>query len=251
MKTVAILLLLAAAPAAAALPGDAERYRACLASAGREPALAIPEATKWLGAGGGVPARHCLALAYLADRQYGPAALALEAAARAAEAAKDPHVMALWGQAGNAALAGGNANRASEYLTVALNHQGSSEERAQVLIDRARALVELKLDKEARADLDAAIKLDPASPYGWLLRATLARRDGDLAAAETSILEAGRRAPDDADVTLEAGNIAAKQGKLALARQAWTATAAAAPGSPAAVAATEALAANQDVPAKP
>lgn len=255
----AAALLIVAAPAVAAPPAgstavdgvEAGRYRACLASAGREPALAVTEATKWLGAGGGVPARHCLALAYLANRQYAPAALALEAAAKAAETAKDPHVMALWGQAGNAALAGGDATRALDYLNTALARDGGTEERAQVLIDRARALVELKRDVPARADLDEAIKLDPASPYGWLLRATLARRDGDLPAAEASILEAAKRAPDDADISLEAGNIAARQGKIGLARQAWSAAAAAAPGSPAALAATGALAANPDTPAKP
>lgn len=242
MKTLLTLLLLGAA--VPALADDAQRYRACLESAGREPAVAIPEATKWLGAGGGVPARHCLALAYLAQRQYGPASLALEQAARAAETARDPHVAELWAQAGNAALAGNEAGRGFGYFTSALASATAPQDRAQILVDRARALVELKRDKEARTDLDESVRLDPTLPYGWLLRATLARRDGDLKAAEASILEAAKRAPDDADVALESGNIAAKQGNLALARQAWTAAAAAAPGSPAAAAANEALAAN-------
>ena len=240
----------APAPAGnAARPGhniEAERYGACLASAGREPALAVTEATKWLGAGGGVPARHCLALAYLAQQQYIPAALALEAAAHAAQAAKDPHVGELWGQAGNAALAGNDAGRALGYFTTALDTGVMGVDRAEVLIDRARAEVDLKRDAAARTDLDEAVRLDPASPYAWLLRATLARRDGDLKSAETSILEAGKRAPEDADVALEAGNIAVAQGNLSLARQAWSAAAAAAPGSPAAIAATQALTANPE-----
>ncbi len=244
------LLLAAAAPVAApAADIDAERYALCLAAAGSEPAATIAEATKWLGAGGGVPARHCLALAYLADRQYAPATAALEAAARAAEAAHDPHVAELWGQAGNAALLGGKAQDAYRYFSTGIAAATrDAQGRAQLSIDRARALVELNRVAEARADLDAAVKLDPAPAIGWLLRATLARRQGDLAVAEASLLEATRRTPVDAseypDVTLEAGNIAAAQGKTALARAAWTAAAASAPGTPAAIAATQALAAN-------
>ena len=260
LRIAAAALLGAAAVAAAAAPAappakpsapvgniEAERYQTCLATAGREPALAVTEATKWLGGGGGVPARHCLALAYLAQQQYIPAALALEAAAQAAAAAKDPHVGELWGQAGNAALAGNDAARALGYFTTALGTGVLGVDRAEVLIDRARAAVELKRDAAARTDLDEAVRLDPASPYGWLLRATLARRDGDLKSAETSILEAGKRAPEDPDVALEAGNIAVAQGNLTLARQAWSAAAASSPpGSPANVAASQALAANPD-----
>ncbi len=243
------LLLAAALPSAATADTEADRYGLCLAAAASEPAATIAEATKWLGAGGGVPARHCLALAYLADRQYGPATSALDAAARAAEAAHYPHVAELWGQAGNAALLGGKAAEAAGYFTTALATVGIDPRgRAALSLDRARALVELNRLGEARADLDAATRLAPEAPLGWLLRATLARRQGDLKTAEASLLEATRRTPEDApeypDVTLEAGNIAAAQGKLALARQAWTAAAAAAPGTPAAIAATQALAAN-------
>ena len=249
----AIALLVAAAtpavPAAApmAIPTaneEAVRYRSCLATAGAEPAVAIPEATKWLGAGGGVPARHCLALAYLADRQFAPAALTLAQAAKASEDAHAPQAAALWGQAGNAALAGGDATRALDYFTTSLGKGATAPESAAVMIDRARALVELKRDKEARADLDGSLRLDPGPSAGWLLRATLERRGGDLKAAEADILEAARRTSDDADVALEAGNIAASQGNIALARQAWTSATMAAPGSLAAIAASEALLAN-------
>ncbi len=249
----AALLLAAAEPAVppatplvttAADDAEATRYRACLATAGAEPAVAITEATKWVGAGGGVPARHCLALAYLADRQFAPAAMTLEQAAKASQAAHAPQAAALWGQAGNAALAGGDATRALGYFTTSLAAGASTGENAAVLIDRARALVELKRVKEARADLDGSLRLDSGPSAGWLLRATLERRAGDLKAAETDILDAARRSGDDADVALEAGNIAASQGNIALARQAWTSATMAAPGSPAAVAAGEALLAN-------
>ncbi|WP_419816649.1 tetratricopeptide repeat protein [Glacieibacterium sp.] len=241
---IAIALLLAAA-AAAPIPAEAQRYRSCIETAGREPAVAIPEATKWIGAGGGVPARHCLALAYIAAKDYAAATQALDGAARAAEAQHDPHVAELWGQAGNSAFMANKYDAAAGYFTTGITAVGNdSQGRAELLIDRARALVELKRYDEAKSDLAEATRLEPDSPFGWLLRATLARRQGDLAAAETSLMEATKRAPDDPDVQLEAGNVAAAQGKMPLARQAWSAAAAAAPGSPAAAAATEALAAN-------
>ena len=246
------LLLAVAAPAAApsaVADGEADRYRLCLDAAASAPAATIAEATRWLGAGGGVPARHCLALAYLADRQYSPATQTLDAAARAAEAAHDPHVAELWGQAGNAALLGGKPADANRYFTTGIAAAARDPAgRAQLSIDRARALVALNRLDEAGADLDAATRLAPDVALGWLLRATLARRQGDLKTAEASLLEATRRTPEAApeypDVTFEAGNIAAAQGKLALARQAWTVAAAAAPGSPAAIAAMQALTAN-------
>ena len=244
MRLVAAVLIFAAAPALAADPGDAARYRACIASAGAEPGVAITEATKWLGAGGGVPARHCLGLAYLADRQFAPATATLEAAAKAADTANAALVPALWGQAGNAALAGGDAARGFADLSTALDKTADPGERIQLLTDRSRALVELKRDGEARADLATATAGGDAPADTWLLKATLARRSGDLKLAEASLLEAARRAPGDADIGLESGNLAAAQGKLDLARKAWEVVAAGAPGTPAGVAATQALAAN-------
>lgn len=236
------LLLAAATPPRD--PRDAERYRTCLATAGSEPALAVTEAVRWRGTGGGVPARHCLALAYLAQRQFASAALELAGAAREAEAARDPLTAELWGQAGVAALAGGDAATAVTHLTSGIASTSMRAARAALLTDRARALVEQNRLADARADLDAATGLDEGSADAWLLRATLARRMGDLKIAEASLAEAARLAPSDADVRLEAGNIAAAHGRTDLARAAWTAVIAAAPGTPAATAAQAALSAG-------
>lgn len=248
MKLLALLLLASTAAAAAPVrdADQAARYRACLALIETAPDQAIERATEWRGsAGGGVPARHCLALAYSAKGDFRAAATALEATARAAEAESDPNVADLWGQAGNAALLANQANAALGYLSSGIAASGNNAPRtAALLVDRARAAVELNRPAEARADLDRSTKLDPASPFGWLLRATLARRGGELPAAEAAILEAAKRAPDDPDVGVEAGNIAAAQGKPALARSAWEAVVKTAPGSPAADAAAKALAAS-------
>lgn len=237
-------MIFAALLLAAAAPPDArefERYRTCLATAGAEPGVAVTEATRWRGGGGGLPARHCLALAYLAQKQFAAAAAELAGAAREAEAARNPLAVDLWGQAGVAALAGGDSASAVAHLTSGLAVATAPVARAALLTDRARALVEQKRPEEARADLDTATRLDASAADAWLLRATLARRTGDLKTAEASLIEAARLSPNDADVRLEAGNIAAAQGRGDLARAAWNAVIASAPGTPAAAAAQAAI----------
>jgi tetratricopeptide (TPR) repeat protein len=243
------LLAATAAGAAHAAPlrsdADRQRYRACIALTQTNPAQAIADANSWRANGGGLPARHCIAMAYVARQEFAPAAVALEQAARGAEAERDPSAADLWGQAGNAALLANDFAKAHAYLSSAIVGSGGDPmRRAQMLIDRARAGVELGKTKEARADLDQAVGLAPKEPAAWLLRATLARRMNDLPTAASDIAQARRLAPDDADVALEAGNIAGLQGNTAEARARWQEAAKAAPGSPAAQAATKALAAN-------
>src|SRR3546814_16879121 len=60
---------------------------------------------------------------------------------------------------------------------------------------------------------------------GWLLSATLARRQNDIARAALHIAEAEKRAPGDPNIALEAGHIAGLQGRLAEAREKWSAAA--------------------------
>jgi tetratricopeptide (TPR) repeat protein len=94
--------------------------------------------------------------------------------------------------------------------------------------------------------------LDQASadPLAWLLSATLARQSGDLDRAQADIAEAAKRAPDDAQVALEAGNIAIMTGHDDAARTAWAAAVKNAPQSAAGKAAADALS-RLDAPAKP
>ena len=240
------VLLFAAAPAVAASPADdAERYRQCLDLVQSDPARAIEQATRWRGNGGGIPARHCLALADGATGDFAAAATELTAAAQAAEASHDPHAADLWGQAGNAALLAKQTPPAITAFTSGIAVAGSEPVRlAALLTDRARALVEANRTTEAKADLTRAAGLDPSAVDGWLLLATLDRRLGDLPAAERAILEAARREPEDPDVALEAGNIAGAQGRVDLARTEWKKVVDKAPGTDAAAAAAKSLALN-------
>ena len=244
MRPLLPLLLLAAAPLAAA-PDDAARYRQCLDLVASSPAKAVDFATAWRADGGGVPARHCLALADGATGDFAAAAAELAAAARAAETAHDSHAADLWGQAGNAALLAKDDARAIADFTSGIAVAGSEPIRlAALLTDRARAAVEANRTTDAKADLTRAASLDPSTAEIWLLLATLDRRLNDLPAAERAILEAARREPADPDIALEAGNIAGAEGRLDLARTEWKKVVASAPGSDAAAAAAKSLALN-------
>src|SRR3546814_20023918 len=95
---------------------------------------------------------------------------------------RDQRVTDLWGQAGNAWLVAGEAEKARAAFNTALAHGGGSDDwKGELYIDRARALVELGQPDAARADLDRALELVPRDPMGWLLSATLARRQHTIA----------------------------------------------------------------------
>ncbi len=237
---IALLLFAAATPAA---PGsDQARFEACAALAETNPAAAQSEAGAWRLTGGGLLARHCEALAYVAQKRWIPAATAFEAAAREADTKVDGRAGNLWVQAGNAALAGNEPQRAKAAFDAAfVRVQATGPDLGEIHLDRARARFALDDKAGARSDIDAALKLVPADPLAWLLSATLARQAGDLPRATTDIAEAQKRSPDDAQVALEAGNIAALSGSEPAARIAWEAAVKNAPDSAAGKAAAAAL----------
>lgn len=236
MSPILALLLFAADPASA-------RYDACAALAKADPTKAEAEAIRWRDAGGGLPARQCLGLAYAAQERWQPAALAFEQAATEAEKARDGRAATFWVQAANAALAGDDAAQARRQIDRALALPVMGDVlRGEAYLDRARAGVALADLPAARADLDQALALAPADPLAWLLSATLARRQKDLARAQADIARAVKLSADDASVQVEAGNIAALSGNIEAARSAWTKAATIAPQSPAGIAAKDGLA---------
>ena len=243
------LLLVAAEPMA----GDRSRYAACLALAKSAPGRAIESAQAWRIENGGMAALHCLALAQFERKDYAAAFSSFDAAVKASQRAGDGQVVVLLSQAADAALLAGQPQTALGFLDRAISSGGGAAAtgsdataitprvEAALRVTRAETLVELRRDKDAAADLARATMVFPDVPDGWLLRATLARRMGDLATAETAILAAAARTPDSAEVQYEAGNIAAARGDMVLAKTAWTAAAAADGDSIAGQAAAKAL----------
>jgi tetratricopeptide (TPR) repeat protein len=203
-----VIPLLFLVAAAATDPALIARYDACVALTKSDPAAAVKSADAWRVAGGGLPARKCLGLAYVADGRWAPAAIAFEQAAREAEIQRDGRAAEMWVMAGNAALGGEDPAQARDYLDRALALPVLSPAmRGEAYMDRARAQVEVANLPAARADLDEALKLVPRDPMGWLLSATLARRQGDRARAEKDIAEALRLAPGEEAVIAESAAI--------------------------------------------
>ena len=197
--------------------------QACLDQAIESTDAGVAFAQKWRIDGGGFYARHCMGFAFARAERWGPAIIAFEQAAEEAERSGEMAQSArLWAQAGNAALASGDAAKARNEFDAALA-RGLPDglEKGEVHLDRARALVALGDVSAARDSLDIALTLAPRDPLGWLLSATLARRSGEMPLAQAHIARAVQLSPDDASVALEEGNIAVLTGHEDMARSAW------------------------------
>lgn len=225
-------------------PEMAAKFQQCLDRAVADPAAGVRFAQGWALEGGSFPAAQCRGFAEAQAEHWDAAAAAFEAAADEAQRAGSPVDSArLFAQAGNAALAGGQAERARGYFDAALGHGlPDGLAKGEIHLDRARTLVAMGDIAGARTDIDLALKQAPDDPLGWLLSATLARRGNDLTRARADIAEARKRSPDDASVALEEGNIAILSGDETGAKAAWQRVLTLAPESDQAKAARESLA---------
>ncbi|HWI86078.1 MAG TPA: hypothetical protein VNT42_07135 [Sphingomonas sp.] len=215
------LLLLAAV--LSDISGDTARTAACKALIARDAKAAVEQAGAWADRDKSVAARSCLGQSFAAAERWAPAQAAFEQAALDATAQHDAHAAQYWSQAANAALAAEQPAKARENIDRALAIPAIAPLLAgEAWIDRARADVALDDLAQARIDMDKGLALVPQDPFGWLLSATLARRQNDLPRARKDIALALKSAGDDASVQLEAGSIAAAAGEMAAARAAWT-----------------------------
>lgn len=227
---------------------EPSRLQACLDDAENSPSDAIDAAEDWLQQVKGTPQvepQQCLGAAHSRRGEWDEAEAAF-LAARDAAATSDKALRArLGGMSGNAALAGGHADRAIAALDVAhTDAQAGNDVKlaGEIAIDRARALVALKREDEAALALVEARTSSPDNALAWLLSATLSRRQGKLAAAEAQIITAAGLKPTDPEIGLEAGVIAVLAGHDEAARKSWQSVVTAAPGSEAATTANTYLA---------
>lgn len=237
------------AEASASEPGlESAWLESCLDQLAEDPARAHTMAQIRRAATKGtdrVLANHCLGLASSALGLWDDARTAF-LAARDETPSDETRARARFAAlAGNAALAGGDADAALALLTdaeSAARSAGSAPLEALAAIDRARALVMLGRGDQAQGALEAATTLTPESSEAWLLKATLLRRLGQLDAAQTAIERAAPLAPTNPEIGLEAGVIAVLGGRDEAARQSWQSVIALAPESAAAVTAKDYLA---------
>lgn len=213
----------------------------CLELAVQRPADAIAAADAWL-AGAATPparagARQCKAVAMTRIDNWAEAAALFLAARDQWPAAERGQRARLGAQGGNAWIAAGDSGAALTALDGAQADVVAAGEGALagvIQIDRARALVALARPDEAATALAEARRLVPDNAQAWLLSATLARRMGHLAEAQTQIERAADLLPIDPEIGLEAGVIAVLAGRDDAARKSWQSVIAAAPDSMAA-----------------
>ena len=223
----------------AATPGSAQplptlndvQFTECLDLAQKDAPSAVTEASLWTQQNGGYLALACHGFALATDFKFDLAAPILTEAAKGAEEKRDPRAARFWAQAGNAALANDQPGDALTALDRALAVAAANTEKADIEVDRARALVALNRSDEAVTALANARTLGPENGTAWLLSATLARRVGKLPDALTYIQTAAALLPREPAVALEAGNIAIAAGDEAAARKQWEQVIAIAPAS--------------------
>ncbi|WP_299308727.1 hypothetical protein [uncultured Croceicoccus sp.] len=217
------------------------RLSGCLAQARSDSAAAIAEADQWraeITAGSRALPLQCLGTAYANRSMWAEAeaAFAEAAADLAAHPAPDPRrLSALHAQAGNAALASGDAAGALTHFNAGLAVLAGTAVPGRVAaglhVDRARALVALSRDDDAAQALLFAQEGDPQDATAFLLGATLARRTGRLADAARAIAVADALSPGNPDIMLEGGLIAALAGDDMTAASAWRRIVESTPGS--------------------
>ena len=212
-----------------------DRLQLCIERAGKDPATSLAEASAWVAAAKGANRSkplECLGQIYTVLLRWDAAEGAFAEAAQVTPGADDARRSALFAQAGNAALAGGHADRALSHLDAAVGVPGIGPlARGQAEIDRGRALVALDRLEDAIATFAAAQRDAPDDADAWLLGATVARRRGDYSAAQRQIEVAGRLASTDPEIGLEAGVIAMLDGREPAARKAWQSVMLVAPGT--------------------
>ena len=206
---------------------EGEEYEHCLSMLDTDPAGANDFAETWGQAGGGDGAAHCHALAQIALGNVETGAEMMETLGRASTQPGIARASVL-GQAGQAWMIAGQADRAFAAATMAL---ALSPDDADLLIDRAIAAAALGRFADAITDLDGALDVDPRRADALVYRAAAWRHDGQVDLAQDDIDRALALDPDDPDALLERGILRQRRGDRVGARADWERAIAIDPGS--------------------
>lgn len=266
-KTLA--LLSAAAAGLLSLPAAAGNYAECMKLVDMAPKRAYELAAQWRDYSGGIPAEHCMALSLFAQGQHEKAAVMLEdLAKRAQQQAKarpakgaaevtlgkdgkpepEPEVLPpglavdLEAQAGNAWLMAENNEKAFRVLSEALGMPGINDDQAaEILIDRARAQVEMGNLEGALKDLDVALQRGGPRSEGYSYRAAAHRALGHFESARADIDQALMLDAENVDALLERANLNHAIGNNDAAVVDWIQVMKLAPDTPSAKAAADSV----------
>jgi tetratricopeptide (TPR) repeat protein len=267
LKNTAVLL--GCALALIAPPALAGNYAECMKLVERAPQRAYDLAKEWRDLGDAkFAAEHCMALALFALGDYERSAALLEdlglrvrqqarvklpsalpgegADTDAAPAKPLPPGLAidLMAQAGNAWLMAEKNEKAFTVLSDALAEPGVTDEQAvEILIDRARARVEMGNLEAAISDLDEALRRGGPRADALAYRAAAHRASSAFASARADIDKALMLEPENVDALLERGNLNQAIGNSEAAIVDWLQVTKLAPGTPSAKAAGDSVAA--------
>jgi tetratricopeptide (TPR) repeat protein len=184
-------------------PDQLKRYTDCMKMARAEPLKALPIAEKWQSAGsGGLPARHCAAVALFEAGRYGQAAGQFESIAHDMGQDRPGLRAELLVQAGQAFLEAGLADRAADAQTRALALKSQDPE---LWIDRGLSYAAMQSWPRAISDFDHALALKPNDVETLVLRAAAWRNAGNSSKALEDAGRALKITPDHPDALLERG----------------------------------------------
>ena len=181
------------APLESTTPDNLRRYTECMTLARREPLKALPAAERWMVDGGGLGARHCVAIALFGTGKFVPAATQLEAIARDVSADRPGLRAEVYAQAGQAWLEANQAENAAAAQSKAL---GFKQDDADLWIDRGLSFAAMRAWPRAISDFDRALQLRPKDVEAVVLRAAAWRNAGDARRALEDAQYALRIAPE-------------------------------------------------------
>jgi tetratricopeptide (TPR) repeat protein len=197
---------------------EAAAYDRCLSQARSAPQDAYETALTWFERGGGLPARHCAAVALLWLGAHDEAAARLETLAGAVPDRRGDLRIALLAQAAQAWVMSGRLERAERLQGLAIDARPDDP---QLRGDRAVTRLSLKHYWEAVDDLDVALTLSPEDTELLLYRAVAYRRLGVADLAVDDVARALALEPDNPTAWLERGVLDQLAGDADAARRAW------------------------------
>ncbi|MFI4999149.1 MAG: tetratricopeptide repeat protein [Reyranellales bacterium] len=218
--------LSAALPAAAqdlgpmaSTPDHLRRYTECMLLARQEPLKALPAAEKWKAEGGGLGARHCVALAMFESGRHVEAATQFEAIARDMGQERPGLRAQLWDQAGQAWIEAGQAENAAAAQSRAIDLTPDDPE---LWVDRGLSYAAMRAWPRAISDFDRALAIHANDVEVLVLRAAAWRNAGNPARALADAQRALKIAPDHSEALLERGFASLAQGDKATASADFT-----------------------------
>jgi Flp pilus assembly protein TadD len=200
-------------------PDHLRRYTECMNLARLEPLKALPAAEKWMAEGGGLGARHCVALAMFESGKHIEAATQFEAIARDMGRERPGLRAELWAQAGQAWIEAGQAENAAAAQSRALDLKADDPE---LWVDRGLSYAAMRAWPRAISDFDRALALRANDVEVLVLRAAAWRNSGDPARAAADAERALKIAPDHSEALLERGFDALARGDKSVASTDFT-----------------------------